>query len=163
MESCTPTAIPTRAGFLGSVPIGLSAEHGIFFRMPGKDAVWQDHTAEVHPRRKVKRFAEVCAQVDLSWKPQVLAIMEDFTDRTPGSFVEHKQINVCWHYRYMFRSRFHRNNDWRDESSNDSDSDGDSNRYSHATPIRAVVHRSATKDSRAGMRTRSTLWNRPRT
>lgn len=29
----------------------------------------------------------------------MIPILDEFTERTPGSFVEHKQMNVAWHYR----------------------------------------------------------------
>jgi len=71
--------------WLGGIPIGMSCEHGSFFR-PFKlndTTPWQNCTSEL----------------DLSWKGAVTAILEDYADRTPGSFVETKEINVSWHYR----------------------------------------------------------------
>lgn len=34
-----------------------------------------------------------------AWKPSVLAILEQFADRAPGSFVEQKEYSLVWHYR----------------------------------------------------------------
>eukprot|EP01133_Synstelium_polycarpum_P015640 gene15640-18582_t len=70
-------------GWLGKLPVGLSCEHGGLFRPPGgADQQWVENP-----------------KVDMSWRATVLTIMQDFEDRTPGSFVEHKQINLTWHYR----------------------------------------------------------------
>jgi len=72
--------------WFSTVPVGLSCEHGNFFRpfKRSEDNVpWQDCTAEL----------------DLSWKTAIKAIFEDYTDRTPGSFVENKEINLTWHFR----------------------------------------------------------------
>ncbi len=33
------------------------------------------------------------------WKPRVRAILDHFVDRTPGSFVEEKELSLVWHYR----------------------------------------------------------------
>lgn len=35
----------------------------------------------------------------ISWKKDVLKIMERFAENTPGAFVEEKQYALCWHYR----------------------------------------------------------------
>eukprot|EP01132_Coremiostelium_polycephalum_P002771 gene2771-3445_t len=68
--------------WLGQIPVGLSCEHGGFFRPPGENQQWVENP-----------------KAETSWKENVLSIMQDFEDRTPGSFVEHKQINLTWHYR----------------------------------------------------------------
>jgi trehalose 6-phosphate synthase/phosphatase len=36
---------------------------------------------------------------DLSWKAPVRGILEDYTARSPGSFVEEKPVSLVWHYR----------------------------------------------------------------
>eukprot|EP01117_Protostelium_nocturnum_P008411 TRINITY_DN3004_c0_g1_i1.p1 TRINITY_DN3004_c0_g1~~TRINITY_DN3004_c0_g1_i1.p1 ORF type:complete len:755 (-),score=217.90 TRINITY_DN3004_c0_g1_i1:117-2381(-) len=71
--------------WLGTLPIGLSCEHGLFFRTCVKDEIseWQD----------------ILEEMDLSWKSDIKAIFDDFKDRTPGAFVEVKEVNVTWHYR----------------------------------------------------------------
>ena len=33
------------------------------------------------------------------WKPQILPILEMYSDRLPGSFVEEKEFSCIWHYR----------------------------------------------------------------
>jgi trehalose-phosphatase len=59
-----------------------SAEHGIFLKAP------QNHS-----------WLNLLEGMDLSWKNDVLPIFEYYTERTPGSFVEHKSFSLTWHYR----------------------------------------------------------------
>jgi trehalose-phosphatase len=35
----------------------------------------------------------------MSWKNDVLEIFTYYTERTQGSFVEHKRSSITWHYR----------------------------------------------------------------
>jgi trehalose 6-phosphate synthase/phosphatase len=35
----------------------------------------------------------------VEWKARVLPVLEHFTDRTPGSFVEEKEFSLVWHHR----------------------------------------------------------------
>lgn len=67
--------------WLGSLPIGLHAEHGLWSRLPGS-TTWVGGST-----------------VDMSWRDAVAAILEDFTARTPGSRVEEKESSLAWHYR----------------------------------------------------------------
>lgn len=69
--------------YLGHLPIGLSCEHGLFFRPYGKDQEWED----------------VLSGLDLTWKDVIRPILQDYTDRTPGSVIETKEVNLTWHYR----------------------------------------------------------------
>jgi len=75
-------------GWLGSLPIALYAEHGAWYRDApssnggGGDAGW-------------RMFREVRAD----WKDKLRPILEDFTDRTPGSRLEEKSVAIAWHYR----------------------------------------------------------------
>lgn len=67
-----------------SIPaIGLSAEHGSFFKDCGKDQKWQDLSSEL----------------DMTWKDDVLNVFRYFTDRTVGSNIEEKKSSIVWHYR----------------------------------------------------------------
>lgn len=66
--------------WFGEMPIGLCAEHGYWIRERGHD--WK-----------------TLIDLDISWREQVVKIMRDFTERTPGSFIESKTAAVAWHYR----------------------------------------------------------------
>ena len=62
----------TLEGWLGSLPIGLHAEHGLASRAPGA-TTWV--TARLPPQ---------------DWRPAVLALMRAYAARTPGARVEEK-------------------------------------------------------------------------
>ena len=66
--------------WLGDLPVALHAEHGLWSRLPGEGWV----AAEVG---------------SVAWRRPVLAMLEDATDRTPGSLVEAKTVGYAWHYR----------------------------------------------------------------
>ncbi|KAG0361723.1 Trehalose-6-P synthase/phosphatase complex synthase subunit [Gamsiella multidivaricata] len=38
-------------------------------------------------------------QVDSSWRETIRPLFKHYTERTPGSFIEEKEINMTWHYR----------------------------------------------------------------
>ncbi|KAI8622700.1 glycosyltransferase family 20-domain-containing protein [Chytriomyces sp. MP71] len=62
--------------------LGLSAEHGSFIKYPG-EVGWHNLTE----------------QIDLSWKNEVTEVFSYYTERTQGSFIEHKKSSITWHYR----------------------------------------------------------------
>lgn len=64
--------------YLGHLPVGLVAEHGGYIRRETWEPVIQG-TPE--------------------WKDKVIAVMQDYTDINPDSFVEVKEFGVAWHYR----------------------------------------------------------------
>jgi trehalose 6-phosphate synthase/phosphatase len=67
--------------WLGMLPIGLIAEHGIWSRR-GPGEAW---VAAPTP--------------SLEWREPVRAILEQVAARTPGSLVEEKSASLAWHYR----------------------------------------------------------------
>jgi len=67
--------------WLGALPIGLHAEHGLWSR-----------TAPGLPWR-------ILRPVSQSWKERVRPIMEHFVSTTRGSFIEEKTASLAWHYR----------------------------------------------------------------
>lgn len=76
----------TLNNWLGHIPgLGLSAEHGCYLKPAS-------HSNENEWRALIK-------EEDLGWKDEVLSIMENFKDRTVGSFVEQKSASITWHYR----------------------------------------------------------------
>jgi trehalose 6-phosphate synthase/phosphatase len=71
--------------WFGGVPrLWLAAEHGAMLRRPGS-ADWE----------AARSF------VPADWRPRVRAILDHFTDRTPGSLVEEKEFALVWHYRMV--------------------------------------------------------------
>jgi trehalose 6-phosphate synthase/phosphatase len=73
------------AEFVGGYPIALVAEHGAWVRLPGADWRYQ-----VTPD-------------SLAWREPVLEMLQDYTERTPGSRIEEKTAGVAWHYRGVER------------------------------------------------------------
>jgi len=69
--------------WLGGLPMGLYAEHGLWSRgAPGQD--WR-----------------MLEGVSFDWKEQVRPELEAFSSRVPGSFVEEKTASLAWHYRLV--------------------------------------------------------------
>jgi trehalose-phosphatase len=69
--------------WLGGIEnLGLSAEHGCFLKAAGSST-----------------WINVLEDIDMSWKKDVTEIFDYYTERTEGSFVEHKKSSITWHYR----------------------------------------------------------------
>ncbi|KAI9247557.1 glycosyltransferase family 20-domain-containing protein [Helicostylum pulchrum] len=69
--------------WLGGIKnLGLSAEHGCFVKASGSS-----------------QWTNILENVDMSWKKDVIEIFDYYTERTEGSFVEHKKSSITWHYR----------------------------------------------------------------
>ncbi|MBI2989140.1 MAG: bifunctional alpha,alpha-trehalose-phosphate synthase (UDP-forming)/trehalose-phosphatase, partial [Deltaproteobacteria bacterium] len=66
--------------WFGRLPVSLVAEHGVWIREQNED--W----------RMTKPLSN-------DWKPQILALLEMYADRLPGSFIEEKEFSYVWHYR----------------------------------------------------------------
>lgn len=62
--------------------VGLSAEHGAFSGVPG-----------------CSEWENLAAQENLSWQDEVSDVFRKYTEKTPGSVIERKQIAVVWHFR----------------------------------------------------------------
>ncbi|KAI1004613.1 Trehalose-phosphatase [Podosphaera aphanis] len=62
--------------------LGFSAEHGSFIRFPGH-----------------KSWENMAETLDLSWQKEVIQVFQDYTVKTPGSFIERKRCALTWHYR----------------------------------------------------------------
>ena len=69
------------ARFVGDLPIALVAEHGVWSRPWG--GTWTRHVED--PAH--------------AWRAPVLAMLDEYCSRTPGSFVEPKTVGLAWHYR----------------------------------------------------------------
>lgn len=70
----------TLQSWFGTLDIGLVAEHGAWIRKRNEE--W----------RMLKPLTN-------DWKPKILPILETYSDRLPGSFVEDKEFSLAWHYR----------------------------------------------------------------
>lgn len=66
----------------GHLPIDLVAEHGVWIRR--KNPKWR-----------------MSQNLDTNWMDSIRPIIENFVDRTPGSFLEEKEFSLVWHYRQV--------------------------------------------------------------
>lgn len=66
--------------WFGNKNYGLVAEHGAWVKTGEK--TWEQKPG-----------------LSTAWKQEVVQLMDDFTDKTPGSFVEEKSYSLAWHYR----------------------------------------------------------------
>ena len=65
----------------GSFNVTLVAEHGFFFKRPGK------------------KWETMVGDIDLSWKETIARIFEFYSMSTPSTKVEEKHSALVWHYR----------------------------------------------------------------
>jgi trehalose 6-phosphate synthase/phosphatase len=70
----------TIRNWIGISNCGFIAEHGAWIKP--KKGKWSNQKAMAH-----------------DWKEQVLPILETYSDRLPGSFVEEKEFSLTWHFR----------------------------------------------------------------
>ena len=66
--------------WFGMLPLSLVAEHGVWIKERNKD--WR-----------------MTKPLSIDWKPRIAPLLETYTDRLPGSFVEEKEFSYVWHYR----------------------------------------------------------------
>jgi trehalose 6-phosphate synthase/phosphatase len=66
--------------WLGHLPIGLVAEHGVWTRTHGEE--WT-----------------LTQPITNDWKEYIHPILETYAGRLPGAFVEEKEYSLVWHYR----------------------------------------------------------------
>lgn len=66
--------------WFGHLNIGMIAEHG----------AWQ---------KKQNEHWHSLPLLNDQWKSEIKAILETYTDRTPGTFIEEKSFSLVWHYR----------------------------------------------------------------
>jgi trehalose 6-phosphate synthase/phosphatase len=66
--------------FFQGLPVDMAAGHGSWLKVNGGE--W----------KKAELFST-------EWKEAIRPILENYTDRTPGSFIEEKEFSLAWHYR----------------------------------------------------------------
>ncbi len=67
--------------------LGLAAEHGMFISWPTR-------------KTGTKRLWEtIVSNKDTSWRSIAISIMEIYTSRTHGSYIEETEMKVLWQYR----------------------------------------------------------------
>ncbi len=70
----------TLENWFGDLNLNMVAEHGAWARV--KDIGWSS-----------------IPTLTSSWKKEFLPVLEMFTDRTPGAFIEEKDFSLVWHFR----------------------------------------------------------------
>ncbi|KAJ3174032.1 Trehalose-6-P synthase/phosphatase complex synthase subunit [Irineochytrium annulatum] len=101
--------------------VGLAAEHGCFYRHPKKlERILSDDDDDArslprsissdnvdrqsqssHPRgpRKIDNgWTVLSGDTKSSWRETIRPLFQHYTERTPGSFIEEKEINITWNY-----------------------------------------------------------------
>ena len=68
--------------WLGHLSISFIAEHGVWLREARPDAEWTLFQA-----------------MNNEWKRQIRPVLEQYVNRTTGSFIEEKEYSLVWHYR----------------------------------------------------------------
>lgn len=66
--------------WFGKMNINLVGEHGVWHRPKG--AQWSQMEGLTN-----------------DWKQNIMPVLQSFTDRTPGTFIEEKTFSLVWHYR----------------------------------------------------------------
>ncbi len=66
--------------WFGSLPIDMISEHGAWTKIHGHE--WQN-----------------APNLNSLWKKDIYPVLESFTDRTAGAFIEEKDYSLAWHYR----------------------------------------------------------------
>ena len=70
----------TLEGWFSDYKLDIIAEHGVWLRESGK------------------KWETVTSLTD-EWKRDIKEVLEDYVNRTPGSFIEEKDFSLVWHYR----------------------------------------------------------------
>lgn len=84
------------------IDVGLSAEHGCFYKHPpslnfSPSNLSPDEAKSY--RVESDGWYRLVNQVDGSWRETIRPLFQHYTERTPGSFIEEKEVNITWHYR----------------------------------------------------------------
>ncbi|KAI9189068.1 Trehalose-6-P synthase/phosphatase complex synthase subunit [Blastocladiella emersonii ATCC 22665] len=80
--------------------IGLSAEHGVFYKHPDTFNAAAAPPSTVAPGADMDGgWYRLARHVDRSWRETIRPLFTHYTERTPGSFIEEKETNLTWHYR----------------------------------------------------------------
>lgn len=69
------------AGLTGNIV--LAAEYGVYVKWVGENEYWHC----------------MVPNMDMSWWEHVMPLLDYYTERTPGAFIERKDSSIAWHYR----------------------------------------------------------------
>jgi len=75
---------------LGNIPnLGLAAEHGMFISWPSSKVDKENN----------RNWQTLVPEQDRTWRDIAITIMEVYTSRTHGSYIEETEMKVLWQYR----------------------------------------------------------------
>ena len=84
--------------WFGSLPIGLAAEHGAFYKENGRWKNQPQTKTESHIGEFISGlFRHPLAE--FKWNSDILELLNRFVEKTPGSSIERKRTAIAWHYR----------------------------------------------------------------
>ncbi|KAI9339690.1 glycosyltransferase family 20-domain-containing protein [Obelidium mucronatum] len=88
--------------WFGETSVGLCAEHGCFYRHPLKfDSSVFENLQSYNPplaKRAGDGWLALVDSIDGSWRDTIRPLFEHYMERTPGSWIEEKEVNITWHY-----------------------------------------------------------------
>lgn len=101
--------------WFGETGVGLSAEHGCFLKHPARKR--QADRSRLTSRKKKsgtndaekgeeegeeegeEGWTRLVDSLDPSWRDTIRPLLQHYTERTPGSFMEDKEVILTWHHR----------------------------------------------------------------
>lgn len=97
--------------WFADINVGLSAEHGCFLKHATLSNMTSSKVSEVSNNTSSKvtdvsntsskdgSWIGLVNEFDTSWRNVIRPLFQHYTERTPGSFVEEKEMLMTWHYR----------------------------------------------------------------
>ncbi|KAJ1961707.1 Trehalose-6-P synthase/phosphatase complex synthase subunit [Dispira parvispora] len=90
--------------WFGHTGVGLSAEHGCFYKHPPSltdaDPTLTDKNGEPNAAKPDSdNWHCLVDHVDPTWRETIRPLFQHYHERTPGSSIEDKEIILTWHYR----------------------------------------------------------------
>ena len=67
--------------------VGLCAEHGCYYRHP------KTISEQIKKGKSEDSWFPLVGQFDISWRDTIRPLFEHYTERTPGSYIEEKEVN----------------------------------------------------------------------
>jgi len=96
--------------WFNDIGLGLSAEHGCFYKHNKKwikdynikEKLKNNKTLQhtlFSGNKSTQGWLALIDEVESPWRDTIRPLLQYYTKRTPGSFIEEKEINMSWNYR----------------------------------------------------------------
>lgn len=79
--------------------IGASAEQGCYIRFSNNQKADNPKSEKSDKPEKDAEWELLYPDLDLTWRDMVRPLMQHYTIRTPGTFVEETEVQMVWHHR----------------------------------------------------------------